>query len=91
VFSELGVSPEEVRSFVPEREAATRRLYSPEEAAEYLGVHVKTVRNWIRAGRLPASRLAGQRVLRIKSGDLNGLLEPVSSEDVDSGSLDPDE
>ena len=79
VFGELGVTPEEIRSFVPEAmtPAGGGRLYSPEEAAEYLGVHVKTVRNWIRSGRLPASRLAGQRVLRIRSTDLNRLLEPV--------------
>jgi excisionase family DNA binding protein len=82
VFAELGVSPEEVRSYVPES-PPTGRLYSPEEAAEYLGVHVKTVRNWIRAGRLPASRLAGQRVLRIKSADLHRLLEPVDPDDVE--------
>ncbi len=83
VFSELGVSPEAVRRFVPERAGVERRLYSPEEAAAYLGVHVKTVRGWIRSGLLPASRLAGQRVLRIKSGDLENLLEPVQRGDAD--------
>lgn len=83
VFSELGVSVEDVRSYVPEpATAAGRRLYSPEEAAEYLGVHVKTVRTWIRTGKLPASRLAGQRVLRIRSADLERLLEPVEPGDV---------
>ena len=82
VFAELGVSPDDVRTYVPEP-APTGKLFSPEEAAEYLGVHVKTVRNWIRAGRLPASRLAGQRVLRIKSADLHRLLEPVDPDDVE--------
>ena len=77
VFAELGVRPEEVLKYVPERAAGERRLYSPEEAAEYLGVHVKTVRNWIRSGRLPASRLAGQRALRIRAADLERVLEPV--------------
>ena len=78
VFAELGVRPEEVRRFVPgDGGGRSNRLYSPEEAAEYLGVHVKTVRNWIRTGRLPASRLAGQRVLRIRSADIDRLLEPV--------------
>lgn len=77
VFAELGVRPEEVLRYVPERPGAERRLYSPEEAAAYLGVHVKTVRNWIRSGRLPASRLAGQRALRIRSADLERILEPV--------------
>jgi excisionase family DNA binding protein len=83
VFGELGVTPDQVRSFVPEPRDEAPRLYSPEEAADYLGVHVKTVRNWIKAGRLPASRLAGQRVLRIKSSDLARLLEPVEPGDVD--------
>ena len=83
VFGELGVSPEDVRAFVPEAAGSGGRLYSPEEAADYLGVHVKTVRNWIRAGRLPASRLAGQRVLRIRASDLNRLLEPVSPDEVE--------
>lgn len=85
VFGELGVTPDEVRSFVPDALAPTgsARLYSPEEAADYLGVHVKTVRNWIRSGRLPASRLAGQRVLRIRASDLNRLLEPVEPGDAE--------
>jgi excisionase family DNA binding protein len=88
VFGELGVTPDEVRAFVPEAAGAAGRLYSPEDAAEYLGVHVKTVRNWIRSGRLPASRLAGQRVLRIRAADLNRLLEPVSPADFEQ---DPSE
>lgn len=83
VFAELGVSPDDVLSFVPDSREPDRRLYSPEEAAEYLGVHVKTVRNWIRSGRLPASRLAGQRVLRIRARDLERLLEPVDPSAID--------
>jgi excisionase family DNA binding protein len=82
VFAELGVSPAQVRAYVPEEERA-ERLFSPEDAADYLGVHVKTVRNWIRSGRLPASRLAGQRVLRIRSSDLYRLLEPVQAGEVE--------
>jgi excisionase family DNA binding protein len=38
-------------------------LYSeyltPEQAADVLGVHVQTVRGYVRSGKLPASRLAG--------------------------------
>lgn len=83
VFAELGVRPEDVLAFVPQARPADRRLYSPEEAAEYLGVHVKTVRNWIRSGRLPASRLAGQRVLRIRAHDLDRVLEPVDPTAID--------
>jgi excisionase family DNA binding protein len=45
--------------------------------AVYLGIRVETVRSWIRSGRLRASRLAGQRVLRIRASDLEAVLEPV--------------
>lgn len=87
VFGELGVRPEDVEAFAQRRGGAADRprepLYSPEEAADYLGVHVKTVRGWIRSGRLPASRLAGQRALRIRASDLERVLEPVDPRDAD--------
>jgi excisionase family DNA binding protein len=85
VFGELGVRPEQVEEYARSAGAsgavAPQKLYSPEEAAEYLGVHVQTVRAWIRSGRLKASRLAGQRALRIKAADLMTVLEPVDASD----------
>jgi excisionase family DNA binding protein len=87
VFGELAVSPADIEQFVRTGRdtvaPAHERLYSPEEAAEYLGVHVQTVRGWIRSGRLRASRLAGQRALRIRDTDLDSILEPVDPSDVD--------
>lgn len=80
VFGELGVTPEQVEAFARHQKVDStdpERLYSPEEAADYLGVHVQTVRAWIRSGRLRASRLAGQRALRIRASDLQSVLEPV--------------
>jgi excisionase family DNA binding protein len=83
VFGELGVSPEAVERFAREQTLpAAEKLYSPEEAAEYLGVHVQTIRAWIRSGRLRASRLAGQRALRIRASDLGSVLEPVDPGDI---------
>jgi excisionase family DNA binding protein len=90
VFGELGVTPEQVEEYLKGNPTASptpaapveEKLYSPEEAAEYLGVHVQTVRAWIRSGRLKASRLAGQRALRIKATDLATLLEPVDPSEV---------
>ena len=80
VFGELGVTPAQVEAHAQtvrmEREGE-EKLYSPEGAAEYLGVHVQTVRSWIRSGRLPASRLAGKRALRIRASDVQSVLEPV--------------
>ena len=83
VFGELGVTPEQVERFAAgrARPESAERLYSPEEAAEYLGVHVQTVRGWIRSGRLRASRLAGQRALRIRASDLLEVLEPIEPGD----------
>lgn len=81
VFSELGVTPQQVEQYVESRrrggEGDLEQLFSPEEAADYLGVHVQTVRGWIRSGRLPASRLTGQRALRIRASDLRRVLEPI--------------
>ena len=85
VFGELGVTPEQVAEYARrglESTTEPERLYSPEDAAEYLGVHVQTVRSWIRSGRLRASRLAGQRALRITSTDLKSVLEPIEAGDV---------
>lgn len=80
VFGELGVTPAMVEDYV-RQEASTKPLleplYSPEDAAAYLGVRVQTVRAWIRSGRLKARRLAGQRALRIAASDLQAVLEPV--------------
>ncbi|HEX5370833.1 MAG TPA: helix-turn-helix domain-containing protein, partial [Dehalococcoidia bacterium] len=85
VFAELGVSPEQVEDYARNRgqEATLEKLFSPEEAAEYLNVHVQTVRTWIRTGRLRAKRLAGQRALRITASDLQSVLEPLDPDDLD--------
>ena len=84
VFGELGVSPEQVDEYVRTRGGAQpqglEKLYSPEEVAEYLNVHVQTVRTWIRSGRLKARRLAGQRALRVAESDIHSVLEPVDVE-----------
>jgi excisionase family DNA binding protein len=58
-----------------------KRFFSPDEAAEFLGVHVQTIRGYIRTGKLPALRLAGERALRIKREDLLALLEPYNPEE----------
>jgi excisionase family DNA binding protein len=84
VFGELGVSPEQVLEYARQGAATPQpleKLYSPEEAADYLNVHVQTVRAWIRSGRLRARRLAGQRALRITASDLQSVLEPLTPEE----------
>ena len=61
-----------------DRGPAPRRDYlSPEEAADALGIHVQTVRTYVRSGKLPALRLAGERAIRIRRNDLEAVLEPL--------------
>ena len=53
-------------------------LYSPEQVAERLGLHVRTIRNYVREGRLPAVRIGKQ--YRIASRDLAKLAgQPASA------------
>ena len=88
VFGELGVTPEQVEQFARNLSAPAptlEELYSPEEAAAYLNVHVQTVRAWIRSGRLRARRLAGQRALRITASDLQSVLEPLDPAELGAG------
>jgi excisionase family DNA binding protein len=57
-------------------------LLTVDQAADFLGVHHQTLRGYIKSGKLPAYRLAGEKVLRIKRDDLIALLEPVAVGDV---------
>lgn len=54
---------------------------SPEEVAQALGIHVQTVRGYIRSGKLTALRVAGDRTIRIRKSDIESLLEPFHPED----------
>jgi excisionase family DNA binding protein len=58
----------------------SREYLTPEEAAKELGIHVQTMRGYVRSGRLPAFRLAGERAIRILRGDLTKVLEPLEPE-----------
>jgi excisionase family DNA binding protein len=82
--AKLGTAPE-VETAVetvssPRTPAPAREYLSPEEAAELLGVHVQTLRGYIRSGKLRALRVAGERVIRIHRGSLESLLEPLTLE-----------
>jgi excisionase family DNA binding protein len=65
----------------PPMELNQKQFFSPDEAAEFLGVHTQTIRGYIRTGKLPALRLAGERALRIQRDDLLALLEPFKPEE----------
>jgi excisionase family DNA binding protein len=60
-----------------EATGAARDYLTPEEAATALGIHVQTLRAYVRSGKLPALRLAGERAIRIRRQDLETVLEPL--------------
>ena len=63
-----------------EKVVSARGYLSPEEAAGELGIHVQTVRAYVRSGKLPAVRMAGERAIRIRREDLPKLMEPMQLE-----------
>jgi excisionase family DNA binding protein len=71
-----GATPESA----PSEKKTERDYLTPEEAAEALGIHVQTMRAYIRSERLPAFRLAGERAIRILRTDLEKVLEPLRGE-----------
>ena len=69
----------------PSEVAGARRLFSTEEARDYLGCHLRTVFRLIEEGRLRAYRLG--RVLKFYQEDLDRALEPVNTGPATSDSL----
>lgn len=55
-------------------------MYSAEQVAALLGLHVKTVRAWLREGRLKAVRIGKQ--YRIAREDLEALTGPLAPSSV---------
>lgn len=47
------------------------------DAAEEYGVSQRTIRRRIADGSLPAYRMTGSRLIRIKAADLDRLLTPI--------------
>ncbi|MDE3132313.1 MAG: helix-turn-helix domain-containing protein [Acidobacteriota bacterium] len=54
----------------------TEQMYSAEEAAQILGLQVRTVRNYVREGRLPGVRIGKQ--YRIARADLEAFTGGVA-------------
>jgi excisionase family DNA binding protein len=54
----------------------TRRLVGVAEAAEYADVSEKTIRVWIRNGRLPGYRM-GNRLIKVDLDDIDKFAQPV--------------
>jgi excisionase family DNA binding protein len=56
-----------------------KRWLNQAEAAEYLGVTDRTIRNYIRTGALTGRRLPGSRLIRLDRHELDAALRPVPS------------
>ena len=56
------------------------------DAAERLGVDPQTIRNWVRTGKLPATRWGpdGAKIIRIDPADLEGLGPRPAAESTES-------
>lgn len=63
---------------------AAGEIMNVDDAAAYLAVHAQTIRNYIRSGKLPAYRLAGERSIRLLRQDLLALLEQVRTDEPDN-------
>lgn len=59
--------------------ASPRRWLSQAEAADYLGVTDRTIRNYIRRGTLKGHRVRGSRLVRIDRAELDALMRPIPS------------
>lgn len=55
---------------------ASRTLISQAQAAEYLGVTERTIRNYVSRGMLRGYRVGG-RLVRIDQADVEQLLRPI--------------
>lgn len=54
-----------------------RRWLSQAEAAEYLGVTDRTIRNYISRGLLAGHRVRGSRLVRVDRADLDAMLRRI--------------
>lgn len=63
--------------------AVSQELYSVDQVAEHLGLHVRTVRNYVRDGRLKAVRIGKQ--YRIARADLDALVNRPAAPPEDTG------
>lgn len=54
------------------------RLLTPETVAERLGISKITARAWMRAGKLPVTRLGDKGLLRCRESDLSEFIRASS-------------
>lgn len=52
-------------------------LMTSEQAADMLGVHINTLRNWVKKGIVPEPRRYGPRKWRFLPEDIQGVIDEV--------------
>jgi excisionase family DNA binding protein len=62
-----------------EADVLDRDLLTPEQVAEYLQVHVETVRRWLRSGELRGVNLGGRARWRVRREDLQRFVDAQSN------------
>lgn len=62
------------------------RLLTPDEAAERLAISSKTVRNWLREGRLHGVKVG--RLWRLRERELEAFLPPAVADDFDAARIE---
>lgn len=69
--------------------SVTDPWYSVQEAADYLGFHPQTVRNWMSKGELAFFRSPGKRGrIRIRRSELDRFAQPVPTP-ADTPAIEP--
>lgn len=58
-------------------EPTSDRLLNPQEVADRLGIKVRTVKEWMRQGKLPAVKVGERGLLRLRESDLNAYIDAL--------------
>ena len=57
---------------------APERLLTPDEVADRLGITKITAKAWLRAGKLPVTRLGEKGLLRCRESDLDAYIRDLA-------------
>lgn len=64
---------------MPQPTITRPRWLSPAEAATYLGVTERTLRNYVRSGAFKAYKAKGSRLIRYDVNEIDAAMRPVPS------------
>jgi excisionase family DNA binding protein len=67
--------PAALAAIIPTLALTQRRIVTQQQAAQVIGVHVRTIRNWISQGFITGFRLPGGRAIRVDLDDIEEQLK----------------